>query len=98
MKKFYYLRDFHRRPVVTVCIMTKDGNAAMGVAVCSPNDNPRKTTGKAIAEGRAKKALANRRDCDPIVRDNAWNILTNTDGFWNTRWKFNYKSQYHPVV
>jgi hypothetical protein len=98
MEKYYLFRDHRRRPVVTVCIVNDAGAAGFGFAVCSPNDNPRKSTGKAIAEGRARKALKNKCHSDPVVRGKVWSILTNTDGFWNKPWNFHYKSQYYAVV
>lgn len=61
--KFYYLRDPKNRPVVTVCLM-QAANAhyqepwlARGIAICSPNDNPCKKTGRALARKRALAAL-----------------------------------------
>jgi len=58
MKRFImYERDEKNRPVVTRCLLYDGERFAFGQALCSKKDNPCKKIGKAIAEGRAKKAL-----------------------------------------
>ena len=58
MKRFImYERDEKNRPVVTRCLLFDGRNFAFGQALCSKKDNPCKKISKAIAEGRAKKAL-----------------------------------------
>jgi len=65
----YYLRDTNRenRPVVTVAVCkTDEGVYARGVSICSSNDPVAKTTGRSIALGRLKKAIARKTNFDPI--------------------------------
>ena len=60
MKKYFrYIRDDKRRPVITRCLIydPMTNLVKFGQAVCSDKDNPNKKIGKAIAEGRAKKAF-----------------------------------------
>lgn len=55
---FYYDRDENYAPVRTTCLLvTENGEMAKGIAVCSPNDQPRKKIGRSISYGRAAKAL-----------------------------------------
>lgn len=54
-----YERDEKRKPVVTRCLLYNGGHTALGQAICSEKDNPCKKVGRAIAEGRARKALNN---------------------------------------
>jgi len=81
-EKFYYHRDRENKPRVTVCVMESDvGNPIVqGVALCSWKDNPRKATGRAIARGRALKALYHLESNDRILRDEAISVLTECDG------------------
>ena len=58
MHQFYYLRDEHNRPIVTVCLMYIEGYVSRGIALCSPKDNPCKKIGRGIAYNRASKAIA----------------------------------------
>lgn len=58
--KFYYLRSAEGKPVVTVCLARRGSDTARGVAFCAPVDIPCKATGRAIAQGRAVKALEHR--------------------------------------
>jgi len=66
--KYYYIRDDHNRPVVTVCEIEANGDRARGIAICSPRDSVSKERGKLIAHGRAVKAMIERRDSRPITR------------------------------
>lgn len=56
-EKYYYIRDRHNKPVITVCLLKKDGFTSRGVSVCSPDDNPSKKIGREIALSRAKKTM-----------------------------------------
>jgi len=59
MKKYFrYIRDENRRPMITRCLIYDPASnlVTFGQAVCSDKDSPSKKIGKAIAEGRAKKA------------------------------------------
>lgn len=56
---FYYLRDRLQKPIVTICLLvaTETEQKARGIAICSVQDAPNKKVGRAIALGRALKAL-----------------------------------------
>jgi hypothetical protein len=57
-ERYYYYRDEHGRPVVTLArIKLASGAVAYGWAICSQNDNPCKRVGKNIALSRAEAAL-----------------------------------------
>ena len=74
---FYYLRDKTNRPLVTVCLATDtNGRHYRGVAICSPKDNPSKRKGRQIALGRVLKAMYRNVDSEPVLRDEAWKILS----------------------
>ena len=53
---YYYNRDEQQRPIITVCFITDGVRHARGIAYCSVNDNPCKTTGRKLAWSRAKRA------------------------------------------
>ena len=95
MEYFYYLRDADRRPVVTICLMTDNGDWSRGMAICSPRDNPCKKRGRAIAYCRAKEGFRHRSFRDPIVRDEAILIIETTMPYEITR--FDYKSDFRPT-
>ncbi len=44
-------------PIITVCLLIKEGQVTRGVSVCSEKDNPCKKTGKAKALNRARSAM-----------------------------------------
>ena len=56
-KLFYYIRDPHNRPVVTVCLLDDGDMVARGVAICSNMDQPCRKTGRSIAAQRAQAAM-----------------------------------------
>jgi hypothetical protein len=64
----YYIRDFQRRPVVTValCDYDDDGTVCRGVSLCSELDAPVKSRGRDIAIGRMWKAYFHQEDSEPI--------------------------------
>ena len=78
---FYYLRDYNKRPVITVCLLYKKriGGIARGIALCSPKDNPTKQTGRSIAHGRALRAVKRKMNGLPINRMEAISILEDVD-------------------
>lgn len=60
--KFYYVRKNKTTttkgtPVATVCLVQTTTGWARGVALCSSLDNVSKHIGRAIAQGRAEKAI-----------------------------------------
>lgn len=63
---YYYMRDDKKRPVQTYCLIINknnlDGEHARGMAFCSEKDQPCKKIGRAIASGRAVKALKEKHD------------------------------------
>jgi hypothetical protein len=79
-ERFYYLRDPENKPIVTVCLLldVQDGSyddtiwmkthVARGIAICSNLDAPNKKVGRAIAKGRALKALMNGSH-SPMLRE-----------------------------
>lgn len=75
-KLFYYIRDPHNRPVVSVCLIDDgEGAVARGVALCSDMDQPCRKTGRGIAAQRAQAALKDYRDRLPIATARAKGIL-----------------------
>ena len=71
--RYYYYRDAHRRPLITICRLQFGNIYGYGWAICSPRDNPHKDDlelydsvankvvvlpgGRSIAHGRARRAL-----------------------------------------
>ena len=64
---FYYHRDRENKPLVTVCLLTGDMGVARGIAICSPQDNPCKATGRTIAMRRAERAIKGRNGHDDFI-------------------------------
>ena len=96
MKKFYYLRDYYKRPVGTVCLIIQNGDIGRGLAICSDKDNPVKRIGRAIASGRAQQALQNRKTNFDILRYEAIHALGHTKSLAG---EFEYsKSAYNPPL
>lgn len=57
IERYYYLRDHYHAPRITICLLKNDdGFVSRGIAVCSPDDNPCKKTGRTIALAQARKA------------------------------------------
>jgi len=98
MKKVYIYEDEQKNPVVTLCVMAGRDGAAVGVAVCSDDDEFDDYRGLNIACGRARKALKAKKSSGPIVREDVWAKLTNLREFWTRPYGFRYKSQYHSIV
>ena len=63
---FYYIRDYQKRPVITVCLIRFNGIWSRGVAICSDKDQPVKKEGRMKAFGRAQKATCNQNTVDPV--------------------------------
>lgn len=72
---FYYLRDKMNKPMVTICLLTDTDIKARGVSICSLHDSPCKKTGRAIARGRALRALKRESAGDPINRSEPYHVL-----------------------
>ena len=91
---FYYHRDKDRKPVITVCLLKVNGVCCRGVAICRKLDSPNKKVGRAIAKGRAYKAVE-LKCCDPkyvIRRSDARKWMANAYGF------FFHKSVYGAIL
>lgn len=57
---FSHFYNPKRQPAVTVCYLDDgDKGTAIGMAICSPTDNPNKSCGRSIALERAAWALSN---------------------------------------
>jgi hypothetical protein len=99
-ERYYYLKFFQDskevggRPhgVATVCLIGQDSvegwHYVRGVAFCSPKDQFVKKTGRAIALGRAVRAIEKRSFNDPIHKTTPAVILAEQFGWaylsqWN---------------
>ena len=69
MQKFYYLRNDDGRVVLTVCVLSFRGFTARGVAILSAKDTYHKKRARAIALGRAEKALGAMNNAGPVLRN-----------------------------
>ena len=51
----FYIKGKDKRPVpkITVCYIRTEKDTSVGVAICSPKDNPIKSKGRRLAYGRA---------------------------------------------
>ena len=88
-----HLETLGRRPVATTAhVVDKEGNVAIGVAICSPKDRFNRKIGRKIAIGRAFYAMAQQHDCREINRTEALDQLTLTAHFYE------YKCMYVSVV
>lgn len=70
---FYYLRDEHGLPRVTICLthFLEEDVICRGLAICSILDNPTKKLGNMISAGRALKAYRLRQNCRPVGKENS---------------------------
>ncbi len=77
---YYYERDTETgKPVITRCLIVNNGHHARGTAICSEKDNFCKAIGRAIAKGRAVKALKTGQTTNHIARAEAfiryWDLM-----------------------
>lgn len=73
--KFYHLRQGKNAPpIVTVCLLEKDGVIARGIAICSLNDQPNQRVGRLKSQGRAISAFK-RGSGLPVLRNEAIRVL-----------------------
>ena len=86
-EKYYYLRNQRNEPVLTVCLLQKDHETARGLALCNRRDIPCKKIGRAIAKGRAEKALLKEESSDLISREEAYNILHSVVSYYSFYYK-----------
>lgn len=94
MKSVIYTRiDKHRNAIITICLMKKYKTTARGIAICSKKDHPKGSIGVVKAEGRATKAIKQKRSCLPINRDEAIRLL-----FEMGVPPFKFKSEYNATL
>jgi len=75
-KYFYYLRDRHGLPRITVCLAeNQDGIFSRGMALCSLIDSPNKKIGNLISSGRARKAFKVQDCYAPVYRYEADTVI-----------------------
>lgn len=99
MREFYfYQRNNLKEPRLTFCLLEESGETARGMAICSHRDMPNKTTGRAIAFGRAIKALRAKQDVCPINRIEAIDILAEFSGIPYTEIPDLFKGEYMPKL
>ena len=75
MIKYYYLKNDEGRVVLTVCLIAGRDRVARGVAILSARDTHCKKTARAIALGRARKALQTQENNSPVLRREAIDAL-----------------------
>lgn len=91
--QYYYIRDFQKRPMVTVAIASdEDGIISRGIAVCSWKDHPVKSLGREIAWERLRNAFLSEKNSEPI--ETHWRLpdLFTTDDEYEE--VFQFKSEY----
>lgn len=70
IERYYYGRDKKTNaPLVTVCILVKDGTVARGISVCSLSDQPSKEKGRHLAKLRALESIALQTSAYPIHKE-----------------------------
>jgi hypothetical protein len=79
---FYYYRDGANRPLVTVCLMEKEGVLCRGISICSRRDNVCKETGRQVAHDKCLKAFGTGVSGCKIRRERAKRVLTSADCGW----------------
>jgi len=72
-KYFYYLRDVHGLPRVTICLahFPEEDVTCRGVSICSMSENPVKREGNRLSAERAIIAYRAKRNLKPVARDEA---------------------------
>lgn len=93
-QKLYHNRDVNGG--VTVCLVLRKGTVvARGVSICSPLDHFHRSFGRAVARGRALRAVRKERDTGAIERRT--DSITNPALTW--AWSiFPYKSSWMPQL
>lgn len=92
---FYYLRDKDGNRKTTVALLQKGELIARGVAICNTGelhkDQFSRKLGRAIAKGRALKALRQRKSCRA-------NMIKRSEAIHSTPENFDSKCEYGPVL
>lgn len=70
-KKFYYIRDVDRKPIITVCLVRDGDEIGKGISICSQDDIPEKEIGREWAEYYAELALEKKKDTECTVKNTA---------------------------
>lgn len=92
----YYLDGKETRSRKTTVVLLQQGHyIARGVAICNSHskdgDQFNKKLGRAIALGRAQKALRQRKSCRK-------NLIVNNVAKWNVPEEFNSKCEFNPIL
>ncbi|MHC4315633.1 MAG: hypothetical protein ACYSW3_24580 [Planctomycetota bacterium] len=78
---YYYIRHDHQnRPVITICLMYDGAVLCRGMAVCSPDDQPCKKTGRRIARDKCLRAFGLKKSGCQIKRGEAFGVLISIEG------------------
>lgn len=91
-ERYYYLKFFqdgngNPHGVATVCVIPVEGFYVRGVAFCNPKDQFAKKLGRAIALGRAVKAIETHQFNDRIPKNEPVSILIGSLGWaWLSQW------------
>ena len=94
-EKYYYLRNEKNEPILTACLLKEEDQIARGLAICSFRDSPCKRIGRAIAKGRAEKALKRQESSDGILCWKAHKIL---DSLETAETRYYLKSEYQSCL
>lgn len=96
-KWFYYIREAHEggKPLITVCLLKdNDGTYFRGIAICSLQEQPKKSVGRKIAEGRALKAYFHGTRGDSVItREYAYRVFEECGILGCDDDSFEYKSE-----
>lgn len=97
---YYYFRNGKRQPVITICLLiSKSGDTARGISICSTRDIISKRIGRIKAFGMAKKALVKRTNSESIKRQETQEIINTLDDvFYNDIPIFTFRSVFNPVL
>lgn len=95
MKEFYYYyRSLNgNHPRIAVCLIVCENEYSRGIAICSKLDNINKHKGKALARGRALKALYTKQTTALVCKANAVDIIVDS-----TCPPVSHKSEYAPKL
>jgi len=70
-KKFYYIRDIERKPIITVCLIREGDEIGKGIAICSQDDIPEREVGREWAEYYADLALERKTNSEYTSKEGA---------------------------
>ena len=90
IKNTYVITDKFKRPRITVALMQCDDISVRGIAICGKKDHVNVPLGIIKAEGRATKAILQKKNTLPINRNEAIRALFEANSF-----PFKFKSEYN---